>query len=64
MVSAGHEYVHGTHGAGIVSSAADVRGMTGIGGVCEMCMCLEVKGLSEYEDCVWTFLILWKQREC
>ena len=35
-----------TRGSGIVSSAADVlgmsvvRGMRGIGGVCEMCMCL------------------------
>ena len=41
-MSAGH--VGGTHGSGIVSSAADllwmnvVRGMRGVGGVCEMCM--------------------------
>ena len=38
--------VGGTRGSGIVSSAADVlwmsvvRGMRGVGGVCEMCMCL------------------------
>ena len=44
IVSAGH--VGGTRGSGIVSSAADglgmsvVRGMGGVGGVCEMCMCL------------------------
>ena len=43
MVSAGH--VGGTRGSGIVSSAADVlwmsvvRGMSGLGGVSEMCMC-------------------------
>ena len=31
----------GTHGSGIVSCAAGmVRGMRGVGGVCEMCMCL------------------------
>ena len=35
----------GTHGSGIVSSAAAmlwmsvVRGMRGVGGVCELCMC-------------------------
>ena len=46
VVSAGHEYVSGTRGSGIVSSAADVlgmsvvRGMRGVGGVCDMCMCL------------------------
>ena len=44
MVSAGH--MGGTRGSGIVSSAAYVlwmsvvRGMRGVGGVCEMCMCL------------------------
>ena len=42
-MSAGH--VPGTRGSGIVLSAADVlwmsvvRGMRGVGGVCEMCMC-------------------------
>ena len=45
-MSARHEYVGGTHGSGIVSNAADVlgislmRGMKGVGVVCEMCMCL------------------------
>ena len=44
MVSAWH--VGGTRGSGIVSSAADVLGMSvvcgmrGVGGVYEMCMCL------------------------
>ena len=43
MVSAGH--VGGTRSSGIVSSAADVLGlsvvhvMKGVGGVCEMCRC-------------------------
>ena len=44
VVSAGH--VGATRDSGIVSSAADmswmsvVRGMRGVGGVCEMCMCM------------------------
>ena len=43
MVGEGH--VNGTRGSGIVSGAADVlwmsvvRGMRGVGGLCEMCMC-------------------------
>ena len=42
MLSAG--YMVGTRGSGIVSSAADglwmsvVRGIRGVGGVCEMCL--------------------------
>ena len=53
MVSAGH--VGGTRGIGIVSSAADViwmtvvRGMRGFGGVCEMCMCLDLGGVGGEE---------------
>ena len=45
-VVAGHEYVGGTRGSGIVSSAADVIGMgvvrrmRGVAGVCEMFMYL------------------------
>ena len=41
----------GTHGSGIVSRAADVLwmrvvcGMRGVGGVCEMCMCLARGGV-------------------
>ena len=44
MVSVGH--VGGTCDSGIVSSTADVLGMSvvcgmkGVGGVCEICMCL------------------------
>ena len=51
MVSAGHECVGGTSGSGIVSSAADVLGvsvvrvMSGVGGVCKMCMCLALDGV-------------------
>ena len=51
MVSAGH--VGGTRGSGIVSIADDVlmmsvvRGMTGGGGVSEMCMCLARAALEE-----------------
>ena len=44
MVSAKH--VGGTHGSGIVSSAADVLWMKGIGEVCEMCICLGQGGVS------------------
>ena len=49
VVSAWH--VGGIRGSGIVSIAADVlgmsvvRGMTGVGGVCEMCMCLARGGV-------------------
>ena len=49
MVNAGH--VGGTRGSRIVSSAGDVlwmsvvRGMTGLGGVCEMWMCLARGGV-------------------
>ena len=41
----------GRRGSGIVSTAADVlwmivvRGMRGVGGVCEMCMCLARGGV-------------------
>ena len=50
VVSAGH--VGGTRGSGVVSSAADViwmsvvRGMRGVGEVCEMCMCLARGGVA------------------
>ena len=44
VVSAGHEYVGGTRDSGIVSSASDVHGMRGVGGVCEMCMCMARSG--------------------
>ena len=50
MVSAGH--VGRTRGSCIVSSAADVlwisavRGVRGVGGECEMCMCLGRGGVA------------------
>ena len=53
VVSAGHEYVGGARGSGIVSSAADVlgmsvvRGVRGVGGLCEMCICLVWGGVSD-----------------
>ena len=49
MVTAGH--LCGTRGSGIVSIAADVLwmsvvcGMRGVGGVCDMCMCLARGGV-------------------
>ena len=49
-MSAGH--VGGTRGLGIVSIAVDVqwitvvRGMRGVGGECEMCMCLARSGVA------------------
>ena len=43
LVSASH--VGGTRGSGIVSREAAVREMRGIGGVCEMCMCLARGGV-------------------
>ena len=51
VLSVGPEYVSGTRGSGIVSSAADVlgksmvRGMRGVDGVCEMCICLARGGV-------------------
>ena len=39
MVNARH--VGSTRGSGIVSSAANVLWMKGVGEVCEMCMCLD-----------------------
>ena len=54
-MSAGH--VGSTRGSGIVSSAADLLWMSGVGGVCEMCMCLARSGVDErigfwlYQSC-------------
>ena len=51
VVRAWHAYVGGARGSGIVSGAADVlgmsvvRGMRGVGGMCEMCMCLARGGV-------------------
>ena len=67
VVIAGH--VAGTRGSGIVSSVADVRGMRGVGGICDMCMCLArgsvgAEGMSGAGDWVWALPILWEQGEC
>ena len=43
VVSACH--VTGTRGSVIVYSAADLLGMRGVGGVCEMYMCLARDGI-------------------
>ena len=46
-----HGHVGVTRGSGIVSSAVDVlwmsvvRGVRGVGGVCDMCMCLAWGGV-------------------
>ena len=51
MVVVNARHVDGTHGSGIVSSAADmlgmsvVRGMRVVGVVCEMCMYLVRSGV-------------------
>ena len=53
-VNAGCDCMGGTRGSGSVSSADDVldmsvlRGMRGVGGVCEMCMCLARGGVGGY----------------
>ena len=41
------EYLGGTHGSGVLSSACDMLEMSvvrGVGGVCDMCMCLARSG--------------------
>ena len=48
------------HVVQVLSSACDVLDMSvvgGVGGVCEMCMCLgwEVLGVNGCEDWVWVF---------
>ena len=42
------EYMYGTSGSGVLSSAGDVLEMSvvrGVGGVCDMCMCLAEVGV-------------------
>ena len=77
-------HVGGTHGSGSVSSVADVlwirvvRRMRGVGGVCEMCMCLardgvggegvsgERMGLVLYQSCwgCWTCVCVLVASSC
>ena len=55
-------YMCGTRGSGILSSAGDVLEMIvvrGVGGVCDMCMCLARGGVGlEVHDWVWVLPIL------
>ena len=50
-LSEGHEYMGSTRGSGIASSTADLQGMRvvrvmrGVGGACEMCVCLDRGGV-------------------
>ena len=52
-MSAGREYMDGIHGSGIMSTAADMLGMSvscsmkGVGGVCEMCLDLGSEWIRE-----------------
>ena len=71
-VVAGCKYMGGTRGSDAVYSAIDVMEMsvvTGVSGVCEMCMCLArfVCGrcwVSGSGDRGWALPIMLKQREC
>ena len=58
----------GTRGSGVLSSTGDVL-LRGVGGVCDMCMCLARavwvdRGVSGRENWVWALPILWGQGEC
>ena len=58
----------GTRGSGVLSGTDDVL-VRGVGGVCDMCMCLARggvggEGVSGCENWVWALTILWGQGEC
>ena len=58
----------GTRSSGVLSSTGDVL-VRGVGGVCDMCMCLARGGVDgEGGECrenwVWTLPIQWGQGEC
>ena len=59
MVVVSTWHVGGTRGSGIVSSADDVlwisavRVMRGVGGVCEICMCLARGGVCGWRGGQW-----------
>ena len=55
-------YMSGTRGSGVLSSTGDVL-VRGVGGVCDMCMCLARGGVVG-ENWVWALPILWGQGEC
>ena len=55
----------GTRGSGVLSSTGDVL-VRGVGGVCDICMCLarggvDGEGVSGRENWVWALPILWGQ---
>ena len=58
----------GTRGSGVLSSTGDML-VRGVGGLCDMCMCLARGGVGG-EGGEWmrelglAFPILWGQREC
>ena len=65
MVSA---CMSGTRGSGVLSSTSDML-VRGVGGVCDMCMCLARggvggEGVSGGEKWVWALPILWGKGEC
>ena len=58
----------GTRGSGVLSSTGDVL-VRGVGGVCDMCMCLARGGVGgeggEWtRELGWALPILWGQGEC
>ena len=54
MVSAGYEYMGGTCGSDIVSSAADVLEMRGVGGLCKNFICVAWSG-----GLFWEYVEFW-----
>ena len=53
------DYMSGTPASGFVSTADDVLKISvvrGVGGVCEMCMCL-ARGRVEKVSCVWAWAL-------
>ena len=58
----------GTRDSGVLSSTYDVL-VRGVGGVCDMCMCLARGGVGGeggewMRELVWALPILWGQGEC
>ena len=58
----------GTRGSGVLSSTGDVL-VRGVGGVCDMCMCLARGGVGGeggewMRELGWALPILWGQGEC
>ena len=60
--------MNGTRGSGVLSSTGEVL-VRGVGGVCDMCMCLARGGVGEeggewMRELGWALPILWGQGEC